>query len=135
MLKNIRELTSRVNAVLDRVEEAGGEVSRKWTSLMHLKLFYGIIFTEVVSMEYAFWADRTLSAMPEPMIRSEQFVLSVLIHYPQYLLNGIFYGLMALFLLNLLVNLWLNFSSRQLQKLMGGERLSVEPGKKAVPHD
>lgn len=135
MLKNIGELTSRVNAVLDRVEEAGGEVSRKWTSLMHLKLFYGIIFTEVVSREYAFWADRTLSAMPEPMIRSEQFVLSVLIHYPQYLLNGIFYGLMALFLLNLLVNLWLNFSSRQLQKLMGGERLSVEPGKKAVPHD
>lgn len=135
MLKNIRELTSRVNAVLDRVEEAGGEVSRKWTSLMHLKLFYGIIFTGVVSREYAFWADRTLSAMPEPMIRSEQFVLSVLIHYPQYLLNGIFYGLMALFLLNLLVNLWLNFSSRQLQKLMGGERLSVEPGKKAVPHD
>lgn len=135
MLKNIRELTSRVNAVLDRVEEAGGEVSRKWTSLMYLKLFYGIIFTEVVSREYAFWADRTLSAMPEPMLRSEQFVLSVLIHYPQYLLNGIFYGLMALFLLNLLVNLWLNFSSRQLQKLMGGERLSVEPGEKAVPHD
>lgn len=135
MLKHIRGLTSRVNVALDRVVGTSGEVSRKWTNLMHLKLFYGIIFTGVVSREYAFWADGQLSAMPEPMIRSEQFVLSVLIHYPQYLLNGIFYGLIALFLLNLLVNLWLNLSSRQCRGLMNKEALSTESGKTEVPHD
>lgn len=77
--------------------------TQKWADLLSLKLLYGLLFFCVVEWIYVWWADNTLNAMPEPLIRSEQFVLSSLIHYPQYLLWGIEGGLVAVLLLNLLM--------------------------------
>nr|WP_318375308.1 hypothetical protein [Enterobacter sp.] len=123
-------------AACDREKEANDKASRKWTNLMYLKLFYAIIFFGVVSWVYAFWADGTLSVMPEPMIRSEQFFLSVLIHYPQYLLTAIFFGLIALLILNVLVSvLWLSPSNHRYRIMMNEEKHLPDSRKTEVPHD
>jgi hypothetical protein len=61
--------------------------TRKWTDLLTLKLFYALIFTAVVERVYVTCAITTLSEMS--VDRAEQFTLSLLIHYPQYLLWGV----------------------------------------------
>ncbi|MGK3212793.1 hypothetical protein [Enterobacter kobei] len=75
--------------------------ARKWTDLLTLKLFYALIFTAVVERVYVTCAITTLSAMS--VDRAEQFTLSLLIHYPQYLLWGVLDAICVLIALNLLV--------------------------------
>lgn len=75
--------------------------ARKWTDVLTLKLFYALIFTAVVERVYVTCAITTLSAMS--VDRSEQFTLSLLIHYPQYLLLGVLVAICVLIAVNLLV--------------------------------
>lgn len=75
--------------------------ARKWTDVLTLKLFYALIFTAVVERVYVTCAITTLSAMS--VDRSEQFTLSLLIHYPQYLLWGVLVAICVLIAVNLLV--------------------------------
>ncbi|EMI5464272.1 hypothetical protein R8E95_004363 [Enterobacter roggenkampii] len=82
--------------------------TRKWTDLLTLKLFYALIFTAVVERVYVKCAITTLSAMS--VDRAEQFTLSLLIHYPQYLLWGVMAAIIALIAVNLLVCGWLCLS-------------------------
>ena len=86
--------------------------TQKWVNLVTLKLLYSLLFFGVVEWVYVWWADNTLSAMSEPLIRNEQFLLSLLIHYPQYLLRGIEGGLSAVLLLNLLMCGWISLARR-----------------------
>ncbi|EOC6731653.1 hypothetical protein ACTE34_004073 [Cronobacter sakazakii] len=79
--------------------------TQKWTDLLTLKLFYAFIFTAVVERVYVTCAITTLSAMS--VDRAEQFTLSLLIHYPQYLLWGVMAAIIALIAVNLLVCSWL----------------------------
>ncbi|MBO4154820.1 MULTISPECIES: hypothetical protein [Enterobacter] len=83
--------------------------TRKWTDLLTLKLFYALIFTAVVERVYVKYADATLNTMVNSgtVHRPEQFTLSLLIHYPQYLLWGVLAAIIALIALNLLVCGWL----------------------------
>ncbi|MEY7874423.1 hypothetical protein [Enterobacter roggenkampii] len=79
--------------------------ARKWADLLTLKLCYALIFTAVVERVYVKCAITTLSAMS--VERSEQFTLSLLIHYPQYLLWSVLAAIIALIAVNLLVCTWL----------------------------
>lgn len=83
--------------------------ARKWTDVLTLKLFYALIFTAVVERVYVKCAITTLSTMVEPVHvdRSEQFTLSLLIHYPQYMLWGVMAAIWVLIAVNLLVCSWL----------------------------
>ncbi|MCE2003938.1 MULTISPECIES: hypothetical protein [Enterobacter cloacae complex] len=78
--------------------------ARKWTDLLTLKLFYALIFTVVVERVYVKCAITTLSAMS--VDRAEQFTLSLLIHYPQYLLWSVIGAICVLIAVNLLVCSW-----------------------------
>lgn len=93
--------------------------ARKWTDLLTLKLFYALIFTTVVERVYVKCAGTTLSAMVNPVTidRSEQFTLSLLIHYPQYLLWGVMSALCVLIAVNLLVCSWLSLARYLCSKL------------------
>lgn len=79
--------------------------TRKWTDLLTMKLFYALIFTAVVERVYVKCAITTLSALS--VDRAEQFTLSLLIHYPQYLLWGVLAAICVLIAVNLLVCSWL----------------------------
>lgn len=89
--------------------------ARKWTDLLPLKLFYALIFTAVVERVYVTWAITTLSAMS--VDRAEQFTLSLLIHYPQYLLWGVMAAIIALIAVNLLVCSWLSLARYLCRKI------------------
>lgn len=112
--------------------------ARKWTDLLMLKLFYALIFTAVVERVYVKCTITTLSAMVNPVTidRHEQFTLSLLIHYPQYLLWGIMVAICVLIAVNLLVCGWLNLARYLCRKLnladipAGQDVQAVE-----VPHD
>ncbi|KFA84262.1 hypothetical protein NGI13_22440 [Enterobacter asburiae] len=78
--------------------------ARKWTDLLTLKLFYALIYTVVVERVYVKCAITTLSAMS--VDRAEQFTLSLLIHYPQYLLWSVIGAICVLIAVNLLVCSW-----------------------------
>lgn len=93
--------------------------ARKWTDLLMLKLFYALIFTAVVERVYVKCAITTLSGMLEPVSvdRSEQFTLSLLIHYPQYLLWGVMAAICVLIAVNLLVCSWFCLASYLCRKL------------------
>jgi|GEM_PF-1008417 len=93
--------------------------ARKWTDLLMLKLFYALIFTAVVERVYVKCAITTLSGMVEPVSvdRSEQFTLSLLIHYPQYMLWGVMAAICVLIAVNLLVCSWLWLSRYLYRKL------------------
>ncbi|EAA7556590.1 TPA: hypothetical protein SH437_004678 [Salmonella enterica] len=110
--------------------------SQKWVDLLTLKLLYGIIFTVVIERTYVWLAGTTLSTMmtPQPLIRSEQFTLSLLIHYPQYFLLGILTGLLALLILNLLMCLFYSLAS-YLYCRMTRHKCTVPMDKLEVPHD
>ncbi|AZV03678.1 TPA: hypothetical protein ACGR4C_004132 [Enterobacter hormaechei] len=89
--------------------------ARKWTDLLTLKLFYALIFTAVVERVYVTCAITTLSAMS--VDRAEQFTLSLLIHYPQYLLWGVLAAIIALIAVNLLVCSWLSLARYLCRKI------------------
>ena len=89
--------------------------ARKWTDLLTLKLFYALIFTSVVERVYVTRAITTLSAMS--VDRAEQFTLSLLIHYPQYLLWGVMAAIIALIAVNLLVCSWLSLARYLCRKI------------------
>jgi hypothetical protein len=89
--------------------------TRKWTDLLTLKLFYALIFTVVVERVYVKCAITTLSAMS--VERSEQFTLSLLIHYPQYLLWSVLAAIIALIAVNLLVCSWLSLARYLCRKI------------------
>ncbi|HHA1372534.1 TPA: hypothetical protein ACOEES_004294 [Enterobacter bugandensis] len=89
--------------------------ARKWTDLLTLKLFYALIFTAVVERVYVTRAITTLSAMS--VDRAEQFTLSLLIHYPQYLLWGVMAAIIALIAVNLLVCSWLSLARYLCRKI------------------
>lgn len=89
--------------------------ARKWTDLLTLKLFYALIFTAVVERVYVTRAIITLSAMS--VDRAEQFTLSLLIHYPQYLLWGVMAAIIALIAVNLLVCSWLSLARYLCRKI------------------
>jgi len=93
--------------------------ARKWTDLLMLKLFYALIFTAVVERVYVKCAITTLSGMVEPVSvdRSEQFTLSLLIHYPQYLLWGVMAAICVLIAVNVLVCSWFCLASYLCRKL------------------
>ncbi|EHN8761244.1 hypothetical protein I4B00_004425 [Enterobacter asburiae] len=82
--------------------------ARKWADLLTLKLCYALIFTAVVERVYMKCASSTLSAMVEPVSvdRPEQFTLSLLLHYPQYLLWSVIGAICVLIAVNLLVCSW-----------------------------
>ena len=83
--------------------------TRKWTDLLTLKLFYALIFTAVVERVYVKCAITTLSAIS--VDRSEQFTLSLLIHYPKYLLWSVMAAICVLIAVNLLVSGWLHLAT------------------------
>ncbi|WP_257262886.1 hypothetical protein [Enterobacter kobei] len=87
--------------------------TRKWTDLLTLKLFYTLIFTAVVERAYVKCAGATLSAVAEPATvdRAEQFTLSLLIHYPKYLLWSVMAAICVLIAVNLLVSGWLHLAT------------------------
>lgn len=91
---------------------AHDEPTRKWAERLNLKLVYAILFFAVVERVYFRWASLTLDALmtPNPLIRSEQFTLSLLIHYPQFVLWGVIAGLLAVLVLNFLVVNWLEWA-------------------------
>lgn len=82
--------------------------ARKWTDLLMLKLCYALIFTAVAERVYVKCASTTLNAMVEPVSvdRPEQFTLSLLLHYPQYLLWSVIGAICVLIAVNLLVCSW-----------------------------
>lgn len=69
------------------------------------RLFCAGVFLGVVHLVYLKLSNRTLDAMmtSAPLARSEQFTLSVLIHYPDYVILALLAGVFALFCLHLLV--------------------------------
>lgn len=112
--------------------------ARKWTDLLTLKLFYALIFTAVVERVYVKYADATLNAMVKPgtVHRPEQFTLSLLIHYPQYLLWGVMAAICVLSAVNLLVCSWFCLARYLCRKI---NRADSPAGKDAqaveVPND
>ncbi|MGX5056180.1 hypothetical protein ACWKX9_21330 [Enterobacter asburiae] len=112
--------------------------TRKWTDLLMLKLFYALIFTAVVERVYVKCAITTLSAMVEPVSvdRPEQFTLSLLIHYPQYLLWGVMAAICVLIAVNLLVCSWLWLSRYLYRKLNRADSTTGQAMHTVeVPHD
>lgn len=108
-----------------------GSETKKWVDLLSLKLLYGLLFFCVVEWIYVWWADNMLSAMmsSEPLIRSEQFVLSILIHYPQFFLKAIEGGLSVLFILNLLIGAWI-----ELARYLYRRKTLSDSVKEGAPH-
>lgn len=100
--------------------------TQQWVDLLTLKLLYSLVFFIVVEWIYVWFADNTLSAMPEPLIRSEQFVLSSLIHYPQYLLWGIEGGLVAVLFLNLLMCGWVGLARHLYRRMTKSDSVKEE---------
>lgn len=124
---------SRFIKVMRDIDE--DKETQKWVDLVTLKLLYSLMFFGVVEWVYVWWADNTLIVIMNqgPLIRSEQFTLSVLIHYPQYLLWGIIGGLFAVLLLNLLIGAWISLAQR-LHRLVTVSECRPNPVKAEVPH-
>lgn len=111
LLKTIKAFI-RNQCVVALKTAAHDEPTRKWAERLNLKLVYAILFFAVVERVYYRWASLTLDALmtPNPLIRSEQFTLSLLIHYPQFVLWGVIAGLLAVLVLNFLVVNWLEWA-------------------------
>lgn len=111
--------------------------TREWIDSLNLKLLYGIIFTFVVERIYVWCAGNTLSGAmhPDPLARPEQFALSALIHYPQYLLWGIAGGLFVLLALNLLLGLCFSLLVQMYRRLARTDGPAPVLSSAEVPHD
>lgn len=119
-MRLIREKTLIRNQAIGILKDCSEDTeARKWTDLLMLKLFYALIFTAVVERVYVKCAITTLSGMVEPVSvdRSEQFTLSLLIHYPQYMLWGVMAAICVLIAVNLLVCSWFCLASYLCRKL------------------
>lgn len=108
--------------------------TREWIDSSNLKLLYGIIFSFVVERIYVWWAGNTLRTAMD-LNRPEQFVLSALIHYPQYLLWAIAGGLFALFALNLLLGLCFSLATQLHQRLTRTDGPGPVADSAEVTHD
>ncbi|ELJ5855425.1 MULTISPECIES: hypothetical protein [Enterobacteriaceae] len=134
-MRHIRLKTFIRNQAIGILKDSSEDTeTRKWTDLLTLKLFYALIFTAVVERVYVKCAITTLSAMS--VDRAEQFTLSLLIHYPQYLLWGVMAAIIALIAVNLLVCSWLCLATYLCCKL---NRADIPAGKDTqaveVPND
>ena len=115
-MRHIRLKTFIRNQAIGILKDSSEDTeTRKWTDLLTLKLFYALIFTAVVERVYVTRAITTLSAMS--VDRAEQFTLSLLIHYPQYLLWGVMAAIIALIAVNLLVCSWLSLARYLCRKI------------------
>ncbi|HDR2789687.1 TPA: hypothetical protein QCJ61_003791 [Enterobacter asburiae] len=112
----------------------GSKESRQWANLFTLKLLYSLVFFIFAERIYVWWADNTLAAMPEPLVRSEQFTLSLLIHYPQYLLWAIMSGLFAVLVLHCIL-CCVGKLEESLYRRMTRKDNVTEPERTEVPHD
>jgi len=123
-----------VNCLIALMKDGPGDRSLKrlmGTWFQSLTMY--IVFTRVVQKVYVTQADRMLRAMMDPtqLIRSEQFMLSVLIHYPNYILLAILAGLIALW--GLCISYfcidWLNFLlyRRLTRHLAARQNVSPQP--------
>ena len=68
-------------------------------------LVSALIVLSVVHLTYLYLASQTLSYMmtPVPLVHSEQFLLSALMHYPDYMVVALTAGVFVLMLINILV--------------------------------
>ena len=136
-MKFARLKTCVRNGFIKQMEGSeGGKETLRWADLFTLKLLYSLIFFTFVETIYGWWADKTLTAMmrPQPLVRSEQFTLSLLIHYPQYLLWGIMGGVLAVLVFHWLIFFW-GRSGISLHHRMVRKDNVTEPEKAEVPHD
>ena len=111
---------------------------RRWEDSFSIKLLYSVFFFGVVDLIYAWWADKTLSVLmtqQPPVARSEQFTLSVLIHYPQYLLWGIMGGLVAVLALHCFMGLITKPVIWLYHRMTRNESVVPLQKKEAVRHD
>lgn len=134
-MKFTRLKTCVRNGFIKQMKDSeGSKESRQWANLFTLKLLYSLVFFIFAERIYVWWADNTLAAMPEPLVRSEQFTLSLLIHYPQYLLWAIMSGLFAVLVLHCILccvgKLEESLYCRITRKDSG-----LEPERTEVPHD
>ena len=112
--------------------------TRQWAGLLPIKLLYSLFFFGVVDLIYARWADKTLSVMmaqQPPLARTEQFTLSVLIHYPQYLLWGIMGGVVAVLALHCFLLLVTRLGTGLYHRMIRNESVVPLQKKEAVRHD
>lgn len=138
-MRHIRLKTFIRNQAIGILKDSSEDTeTRKWTDLLTLKLFYALIFTAVVERVYVKCAGATLSAVAEPATvdRAEQFTLSLLIHYPQYLLWSVMAAICVLIAVNLLVCSWFCLARYLCRKI---NRADSPAGKDAqaveVPND
>lgn len=135
-------ILTRLKAVLRHGFMAVGKTveedkeTERWKGLLAVKLLYAIVFVFVVDEIYIWWADHTLTAMmsPQPLIRAEQFTLSLLLHYPQYLLRGIMGGLCAVLALHSVACLMDAIAASCYRRLCRNDR-AREPEKRESTHD
>lgn len=118
-------------------ETVNDKQTREWTEQLNLKLVYGIVFFLVVERVYSWWANGTLEALmtPRPLVRPEQFTLSLLIHYPQYLLWGVIAGLFAVLVMNFVVGFLFFLASWLYRRMTRMASVDCEPVTSEVPHD
>lgn len=136
-MKFARLKTCVRNGFIKQMEDSErGKEPRQWANLFTLKLLYSLVFFIFVEIIYAWWADATLTAMMrvKPVIRSEQFTLSLLIHYPQYLLAGIIGGLLAVLSLHCIL-CCVGKLEESLYRRMTRKDSGLEPERTEVPHD
>ena len=134
-MKFARLKTCVRNGFIKQMEDSErGKEPRQWANLFTLKLLYSLVFFIFAERIYVWWADNTLAAMPEPLVRSEQFTLSLLIHYPQYLLWAIMSGLFAVLVLHCIL-CCVGKLEESLYRRITRKDSGLEPERTEVPHD
>ncbi|MDU4242106.1 MAG: hypothetical protein E7I22_05015 [Bifidobacterium longum] len=118
-------------------KDAHDEETFHWSGRLMLRLFYAVIFFLVLERTYFWFADKALTAMmiTGPLDRSEQFTLSLLIHYPQFFLLSIIAALLALWLLNSLVFVWCCLARVIYRRHVRSVAVATETGKPEVPNE
>lgn len=127
-------LRHRFMVVRKAVEE--DKEAARWQKAFPIKILYALMFFLVAEVIYQWWADHTLTAMmaPQPLLRSEQFTLSLLLHYPQYLLWSIQGGLCAVLALHWAACLMDAIAASCYRRLCRNDR-AREPEKRESTHD
>ena len=132
-MRHIRLKTFIRNQAIGILKDSSEDTeARKWPDLLTLKLFYALIFTAVVERVYVKCAITTLSAMS--VDRAEQFTLSLLIHYPQYLLWAIMSGLFAVLVLHCIL-CCVGKLEESLYRRITRKDSGLEPERTEGPHD
>jgi len=134
-MKFTRLKTCVRNGFIKQMKDSeGSKESRQWANLFTLKLLYSLVFFIFAERIYVWWADNTLAAMPEPLVRSDQFTLSLLIQYPQYLLWAIMSGLFAVLVLHCIL-CCVGKLEESLYRRITRKDSGLEPERTEVPHD